>query len=118
MGFLDKLFSRQESDSASEHCVIVHFEYGKENLDQLHELERRLEDALADKTVGDYDGHEIATEYSDGFLCLYGDNAERLFKKIKGILETTDFMIDAKVKLRFGPPEDGVKEIELTLGES
>lgn len=118
MGFLNKLFGGQKANSDSEHCVIVHFDYGKENLDPLHELERRLENDLADKTVGDYDGHEIAVDFSDGFLYLYGDNAERLFKKIKETLETTDFMTGAKVKLRFGPPEDGVKEIELTLGES
>jgi hypothetical protein len=108
---------RQKISSDSEHCVIVHFDYGKENLDSLHELEKRLESDLADKTVGDYDGHEIATDYSDGFLYLYGDNAERLFKKVKRTLEATDFMTGAKVKLRFGPPEDGVKEIELRLGE-
>ncbi len=118
MGFLDRLFGRQKSDSASEHGVIVYFEYGKENLDPLHDLERQLEELLANKGIGVYDGHEIATDLSDGFLYLYGDNAERLFKAIRETLETTDFMRGAKVKLRFGPPEEGVKEIELTIGES
>jgi len=97
--------------------VIIHFQYGKEDLDPLHHLERQLEDILTDKTVGDYDGHEIATDYSDGFLYLYGDNAEQLFKKIRETLESTDFMMGARVKLRFGPPQDGVKEIELIIGE-
>ena len=118
MGFLNKLFGRQKSDSASEHCVIIHFEYGKENLEPLHQLERRLEELLTDKGAGHCDGHEIATDYSDGFLYLYGDNSERLFKEIKGTLESTDFMTGAEVKLRFGPPEDGVKEFVLTIGEN
>jgi len=118
MGLLDKIFGRQKPSLTNEHGVIVHFQYGKENLDSLHQLERRLENALAGKTVGDYDGHEIATDYSDGFLYMYGDNAERLFKEIRGTLESTDFMTGANVKLRFGPPEDGVKEIEFRLGES
>lgn len=118
MGFLDKLFGRQKSKSAIEHCVIVHFDYGKESLDPLFELENRLESDLLDRTVGEYDGHEIATDYSDGFLYLYGENAEQLFKKIKHTLESTDFMAGARVKLRFGPPADGVKEIELTIDKS
>ena len=118
MGFLDKIFGRQKPSSTVEHGVIIRFQYGKENLDPLHNLEKQLEDVLAGKAVGDYDGHEIATDYSDGFLYLYGDNAERLFKEIKSTLESTDFMTDARVKLRFGPPEDGVKEIEFRLGES
>jgi hypothetical protein len=118
MGLLNKLFGRQKSSPTTEHGVIIHFQYGKDNLDPLHQLESRLRSILADKTVGEHDGHEIAVDYSDGFLYLYGANAELLFKKIKNTLESTDFMTGAKVKLRFGPPEDGVKEIELTLGES
>jgi hypothetical protein len=43
---------------------------------------------------------------------MYGPNAEVLFKTVKQTLEATDFMSGAKAKLRFGPPEDGVKEIE------
>ncbi len=117
MGFLDKLFGQKKPSSTDEHGVIIHFQYGKEDLDPLHHLERQLEDILTDKTVGDYDGHEIATDYSDGFLYLYGDNAEQLFKKIRETLESTDFMMGARVKLRFGPPQDGVKEIELIIGE-
>jgi hypothetical protein len=118
MGLLHKIFGRQKPSLNNEHGVIVHFQYGKVNLDSLHQLEKRLENALTGKTFGDYDGHEIATDYSDGFLYLYGDNAERLFKEIKETLESTDFMTGANVKLRFGPPEDGVKEIEFRLGES
>jgi archaeosine-15-forming tRNA-guanine transglycosylase len=118
VGFLDKIFGRQKPSLIEEHGVIVHFQYGKENLDSLHQLESQLEKALAGKIVGDYDGHEIATDYSDGFLYLYGDNAERLFNEIKGTLESADFMAGAKVKLRFGPPKDGVKEVKFRLGES
>lgn len=118
MGFLDKLFGRKKSNSNSEHGVIIHFRYGKENLEALHQLEDRLEDKLKGNAFGEYDGNEIATDYSNGFLYLYGENAERLFKEIKGTLESTDFMKGAKARLRFGPPADGVKEIELTIGES
>ena len=116
MGFLDKISGRQKSKPVAEHGVIVHFKYCKENLDPLFALEPQLETALANKNIGDYDGHEIATDYSDGFLYLHGNNAERLFKEIKPILTSTAFMTGAKVKLRFGPPEEGVREIDLIVG--
>ncbi len=117
MSLLDQIFEQQESSSSPEHGVIIHFQYGKENLTLLHELESKLEHVLKGKSVGDYDGHDIAIDYSDGFLYLYGENAERLFKEIEGTLKSTDFMSGANVKLRFGPPEEGVSEIELTLGK-
>jgi hypothetical protein len=46
---------------------------------------------------------------------MYGPNAELLFKGVKSTLESYDFIKGAYVKLRFGPPEDGIKEIEFTL---
>ena len=119
MGLLNKLFGKNDNPKGKqpdEHGVIIHFQYGHENLAPLHELESRIENALAGKDVGHYDGHEIATDYSDGFLYLYGPNAEILFKEIKGTLESTDFMTGAIAKLRFGPPEDGVREIEVQIG--
>lgn len=118
VGLFSKIFGRKQSNPAPEHGVIIHFQYGKDSLDPLFNLETQLEESLANEDVGEYDGHEIAVDYSDGFLYFYGSNAEHLFKSVKQILESTDFMRGAKVKLRFGPPEDGVKEIELILGEN
>ena len=36
-------------------------------------------------------------------------------KAVKPTLEETEFIEGAKAKLRFGPPEDGVKEIEFEI---
>jgi hypothetical protein len=118
MEILDTLFSNGSTSNREqhEHAVIIYFQYWKEDLEPLYELALRLEDALSDKDVGVYDGHEIAMDNSHGFLYLYGPNAERLFKEVKGILESTDFLIGALANLRFGPPEDGVSEIEITIG--
>jgi hypothetical protein len=41
-------------------------------LDPLFQFEKRLEKIVSENKVGEYDGHEIATDYSDGFLYLYG----------------------------------------------
>ncbi|PSR52107.1 hypothetical protein AHMF7605_00510 [Adhaeribacter arboris] len=122
MGLFDKLFGKQKGNqeenlknNESEHAVIIHFNYGIEGLEALHGLEDKLEKVITENNVGDYDGHEIAVDYSDGFLYMYGPNAENLFKAVKPILVITDFMKGAKAKLRFGPPYDGVKEIEVEL---
>jgi len=98
-----------------EHAVIVHFNYAIEGLDSLYKLEDKLEEVILEKKVGEYDGHEIAMDYSDGYLYMYGPNAEYLFKVVKPILEASKFMKGAKATLRFGPPADGVKEIEVEI---
>ena len=66
------------------------------------QLEEKLEKVIADNNAGEYDGHEIAVDYSDGILYMYGQNAENLFKVIKPTLDSCDFMKGATAKLRFG----------------
>ena len=122
MGFLDKLFGLNKNESVNnqtevEHAVIVQFDYGIEGMEELYKLSDRLESIIEENQLGEYDGHEMATDYSDGFLYMYGPNAETLFNGIKDTLEQTDFMKGAKAKLRFGPPEDGVKEITVVIGK-
>ncbi|MBP8115078.1 MAG: hypothetical protein KAY50_06965 [Chitinophagaceae bacterium] len=117
MGFLNKLFGNKKEVTpiAAEHAVIIHFTYGIQGLDLLNQLEEKLENVIATNKLGEYDGHEIAVDYSDGFLYMYGPNAEILFKGIQSTLNSFDFMKGASVKLRFGPPEDGVKELDVTI---
>ncbi|MBL7903236.1 MAG: hypothetical protein JNK73_14655 [Bacteroidia bacterium] len=99
----------------SEHCVIIRFDYGLDSLQPLHDLEIELDSTLKQNGHGDCDGHEIAEDLSDGILYLYGENAETIFKTVKPILEDCSFLRNSRALLRFGPPEDGVKEIELSL---
>lgn len=123
MGLFDKFFGKTtHSDStqtnngnAPEHAVIIRFNYGIQGLESLHQLEDKLEKIIIEQKVGEYDGHEIAVDYSDGFLYMYGPNAESLFKAVKPALEKTSLMKGAIAKLRFGPPEDGIMEIEVEI---
>lgn len=85
----------------------MHFTYHKDTLDPLHGLEKELEKVIEEKAVGEYDGHEIALDMSDGFLYMYGPNAEKLFKEVKPILEITDFTKGTLATLRFGGPGSG-----------
>lgn len=121
MGFLDKFFGDKKNlvskstEQEIEQAVIIHFNYGIEGMEKIYKLRERLESIIEKNHLGEYDGHEIATDYSDGFLYMYGPNAESLFNGIKSTLEKTDFLNGAIAKLRFGPPEDGVKEITIEI---
>lgn len=99
-----------------EQAVIVTFRYGLPDLAPLRDVEEQLKIALADGDVGEYDGDEMAVDLSDGSLYLYGPDADRLFAAIRSILEAAPFMWGASVKLRYGPPTDGVREETVTLG--
>jgi hypothetical protein len=94
----------------TEHAVIVHFAYGSTDLTRLFELEDKIEAAIKRSNVGEYDGHEIATDGSDGILYMYGPSADRLFEIVEPILKQTDFMQGAVVTKRYGPPKEGVRE--------
>ena len=99
----------------NQHAVIIHFNYGIEGLDSLYNLEDELVAVINEKEVGKYDGHEIAMDNSDGFLYMYGSNAETLFKAVKPTIESCKFMKEAKALLRFGTPDNGTKEIEVDI---
>jgi hypothetical protein len=88
----------------SQHAVIVEFRYGLKNLDPLREVERRLEAAIANAGVGEYDGDELAVDLSEGFLYMYGADADALFAVVRPILESAPFMRGAVALVRYGPP--------------
>jgi hypothetical protein len=103
------------AQKAPEHAVIVHFTYGSTDLGRLFELEERLESAISAAGVGEYDGNEVAVDGSDGYLYMYGPDADKLFEIIRPILERTSFMRGAEVRKRYGPPSDGVREHVLKI---
>lgn len=104
---------QQVADAASDddqEAVIVEFQYGLDSLDPMFELEARLEAAISEVGVGDYDGNEIATDLSDGFLYMHGPSADVLFDVVKPILSATPFLKGATAVLRYGPPEEDTPE--------
>lgn len=94
-----------------EHAVIIHFQYGSRDLSRLFELEDKIEDVVAKAKVGEYDGHEIAMDGSDGFFYLYGPDADKLFQAVEATLQQSKFMQGAEVNKRYGPAGAGVKEV-------
>ena len=95
--------------------VTVFFLYGKSQIRPLHQLTDRIRETLLPMKIGELDGHEIATDLSDGYLFLYGPSAEALFTAIRPILNETDFMNKAIVTLRFQDGSDNTSEYEVTL---
>ena len=81
----------------------MHFSYGSTNLQHMYALEDQLRHAISDASVGEYDGHEIAVDGSDGFFYMYGRDAEVLYRVIGPILAESSFMRGATVTLWFGP---------------
>ncbi len=98
-----------------EHAVIVKFNYGSTDLDALFELEDELEAVLEDDERGEYDGHEVAVDGSDGFLYLYGPDADALYDAIKPTLLDCSAIKNVVVRLRYGPPADGVREVVVNV---
>jgi hypothetical protein len=94
-----------------EHAVIVKFDYGTTDLDPLFELEDQIESLLEDGTHGEYDGHEIAVDGSDGLLYLYGPDADGLYNAIKPTLLASSAIKNVVATLRYGPPGEGVREV-------
>lgn len=105
----------QPMNSSTEQAIVVHFKYGSRDLKRLFELEDKLEAALAKGQLGSYDGNEVATDGSDGFLYFYGPSADRLYEAIRPILLSANYMSGAKVTLRYGPPKVGVPQKSVVL---
>ena len=96
----------------TEHAVIVNFKYQHSDLALLSKLEDALKAAIIRSKVGEYDGNEFAVDGSrNAVLYVYGPDADRLFAPIEPILIGTKFMADATITRRYGPPEDGVRQV-------
>ena len=97
-----------------QHSIVVQFydfaekfwTQDQRDLDPLLALEDELTDALDGTDVGELDGHEIAVDGSDGFLFLYGPDADALFAAIEPVLRKSAVTHGADATLRYGDPDD------------
>jgi hypothetical protein len=100
---------------ATEEAVIIEFNYGLEEIEPFYDLSDKLRTIVEESNLGEYDGHEMAMDNSDGSFYLYGPDAKKLYEVVKKTIEQTSFMKGANITLRFGPPKPGVKEISFIL---
>lgn len=107
--------AEQATPPKNDHEVVVHFAYGSKDLTKLFALENELEKAILAAGAGELDGNEVNVDGSDGFLFMYGPNADTLFAVIKPILDKTPCMRGAQANLRFGPPKSGAPEKTIVI---
>ena len=55
------------------------------------------------RPVGNYEGHDVSPDGSDGYFYLYGPDAEAIYRVISPVLAASSFMPGATVTLWFGP---------------
>jgi hypothetical protein len=81
----------------------------------VYALEDLLRNSVSEAAAGEYDGHEVAEDGSDGFYYMDGPDAEVLYRVISPILAASSFMRGATVTLRFGPPKRGTPKRVIQL---
>jgi hypothetical protein len=115
MGIFSRMFGRSTKPTGPDQAVIVHFDYGSTDLQPIFELEQRLIAAITTAGAGEFDGNEVAADGSDGYLYMYGPDADALFAAVRPVLDQCAFMHGARVRVRYGPPADGVREVQHVL---
>ena len=97
--------------NANQQAVIVDYDYGKTDLSDMVALEKTLEAAIIKAKVGELDGNEVATDGSTVTLYMYGPDADALFATIEPLVRANATVKKPKFKLRYGPPQEGVREV-------
>ena len=105
MGLLSKLFGSRSAAKGgpSQQEVEVHFAYGSTNFQYVYALGDKIQVAIAEAKVGEYDGHALPADGSEGRYFVIGPDAEAIFRVIAPVLEASPLMRGATVTLRFGP---------------
>lgn len=104
MGLLSKLFGAKNSaeNGSIAQEVEVHFVYGSTNFQYVYALGDQIQLAINEAKVGEYDGHAIPADGSEGRYFIFGPDAEAIFKAIAPVLEASPMMRGATVTLHFG----------------
>jgi hypothetical protein len=105
MGLLSKLFGGRNAakDGPVEQEVEVHFVYGSTNFQYVYSLGDEIQRAVSEAKVGEYDGHALPADGSEGRYFVNGPDAEAIYRAIAPVLEASPLMRGASVTLRFGP---------------
>jgi hypothetical protein len=94
------------------HSVAVKFKYGSADKEPLYELEEKMQEAVDEAGAGDYDGHEMSIDDSEGYFYLVGPDARTLWEAIEPVVSKSKLMRGAEVELRMGDVDDEDTEIE------
>ncbi len=117
MGLLSKLFGSKNGSrgGTAEQEVEVHFAYGSTNFQYVYSLGDELQNAVIEAKVGEYDGHALPADGSEGRYFVNGPDAEAIYKAIAPVLEASPLMRGATVTLHFGPRKWGTPKRVIKL---
>lgn len=83
-------------------AVMVHFDYYPKDAARIHALERRLEGAIKHAGAGELGESELHVDGNDGYLYMFGPDADRLYRATAPILKTSQLMNGAEVTEWYG----------------
>jgi len=119
MGLLSKLFGSKnsEKDGPPMQEVEIHFAYGSTNFQHVYSFGDELQQAIAEAKVGEYDGHALPADGSEGRYFVFGPDAEAVYKTIAPLLAASPLMRGATVTLIYGPRRRGTAKRVIELPE-
>lgn len=89
-----------------ENWICVHFEYGKENLDEMFAAQEQLERIVNTSGLGEVDGNEIAPDLSNGSLWIICSDIKKVLVLIKPTVLSKDFLKVTAITKREAAEED------------
>lgn len=82
-------------------AVMIHFDYYPKDAARIHALERRLEGAIKHARAGELGETELHVDGNDGYLYMFGPDADRLYRVTAPILKSSRLMNGAEVTERY-----------------
>ena len=102
----------------ADHCVKICLNlsevYGSsKERESIQEFTEKLGETIENHGVGEFDGDE----YGGGecTLYMYGPDADQLFEVISPVVTSFPLARGGYVLKRYGPPNDGIKEVKVDL---
>jgi hypothetical protein len=102
VGLGGSVAANADKSTPLEQAVMVHFEYGSVDWAPFFAFEETLRERVDSSGAGDYDGNELATSGKDGYLYMYGPNADKLYALAEPLLKSCALLKNATVTLVYG----------------
>jgi hypothetical protein len=83
-------------------AMMVHFDYYPKDRPEIHALEHRLASAIERANAGELGETETHIDGNDGYLYMYGPDADRLYRVTSPILRSSRLTAHAEVTKWYG----------------
>jgi hypothetical protein len=81
--------------------IFIHFESSAIGLPQLFDLADKIQLSLADKDIGQYEGHSFSPDYKKVMLALTSENSDALISTIKPILKDINYIKSSFAEIKY-----------------